>query len=77
MYSRSSLQHLEECKYMNQQKLLDRARHVMPAAGIGNFDPDIIIREGRGSRVSRRDLIGLSRLQHRGSCARSGELGSG
>ena len=36
---------------MNQQKLLDRARHVMPAAGIGNFDPDIIIREGRGSRV--------------------------
>jgi glutamate-1-semialdehyde 2,1-aminomutase len=36
---------------MNQQKLLDRARHVMPAAGIGNFDPAIIIREGRGSRV--------------------------
>ena len=36
---------------MNQQKLLDRARHVMPAAGIGNFDPDIIIREGHGSRV--------------------------
>ena len=36
---------------MNQQKLLDRARHVMPAAGFGNFDPDIIIREGNGSRV--------------------------
>ena len=36
---------------MNQQKLLDRARHVMPAAGFGNFDPDVIIREGRGSRV--------------------------
>ena len=36
---------------MNQQKLLDRARCVMPAAGTGNFDPDIIIREGRGSRV--------------------------
>jgi glutamate-1-semialdehyde 2,1-aminomutase len=36
---------------MNQQKLLDRARRVMPAAGIGNFDSDIIIREGRGSRI--------------------------
>ena len=36
---------------MNQQKLLDRARHVMPAAGFGNFDPDVIIREGHGSRV--------------------------
>ena len=36
---------------MNQQKLLDRARHVMPAARFGNFDPDVIIREGHGSRV--------------------------
>jgi glutamate-1-semialdehyde 2,1-aminomutase len=36
---------------MNQRKLLDRARHVMPAAGFGNFDPHVIIREGHGSRV--------------------------
>ena len=36
---------------MNQQELFDRARRVMPAAGFGNYDPDIIIREGHGSRV--------------------------
>ena len=36
---------------MNQQKLFDRARHVMPAAGFGNYDPEVIIREGRGARV--------------------------
>ncbi len=29
----------------------DRARAVLPAGGFGNFDPDIIIREGHGSRV--------------------------
>ena len=36
---------------MKQQQLFDRARRVMPAAGFGNYDPDIIIREGHGSRV--------------------------
>ena len=36
---------------MNQQELFVRARRVMPAAGFGNYDPDIIIREGHGSRV--------------------------
>ena len=36
---------------MNQQELFDRARRVMPAAGFGNFDPKVIISEGRGSRV--------------------------
>ena len=36
---------------MNQQKLFERASRVMPAAGFGNFDPKVIISEGRGSRV--------------------------
>lgn len=36
---------------MKQQKYFDRARQVMPAAGFGNYDPDVIIREGHGSRV--------------------------
>jgi glutamate-1-semialdehyde 2,1-aminomutase len=34
-----------------QAEWIDRAREVLPAGGFGNFDPDIIIREGRGSRV--------------------------
>jgi len=36
---------------MSQEQLLRRASQVMPAAGFGNFDPSIIIREGKGSRV--------------------------
>jgi glutamate-1-semialdehyde 2,1-aminomutase len=36
---------------MNQKKLIERARQVLPAAGFGNFDPGIIIHEGHGSRV--------------------------
>ena len=34
-----------------QEEWMDRAKAVLPAAGFGNFDPDIIIREGKGSRV--------------------------
>ena len=30
---------------------MKRASQVMPASGFGNFDPSIIIREGKGSRV--------------------------
>lgn len=36
---------------MTQQQWIDRAKTVLPAAGFGNFDPGIIIREGKGSRV--------------------------
>ena len=36
---------------MSQEQLLKRANQVMPASGFGNFDPSIIIREGKGSRV--------------------------
>lgn len=36
---------------MIQQNLIDRAQKVLPAGGFGNFDPGIIIREGKGSRV--------------------------
>ena len=36
---------------MNQQELIQRAHEVLPAGGFGNFDPGIVIREGRGARV--------------------------
>lgn len=36
---------------MNQQNLIDRANKVLPGGGFGNFDPGIIIRDGKGSRV--------------------------
>jgi len=34
-----------------QDDWLFRAQQVLPAGGLGNFDPGIIIREGKGSRV--------------------------
>ncbi len=34
-----------------QGKWIDRAHAVLPGGGFGNFDPGIVIREGRGSRV--------------------------
>lgn len=34
-----------------QQSLIERAEAVLPAGGFGNFDPGIIIRHGKGSRV--------------------------
>ncbi len=34
-----------------QNDWIERARKVLPAGGFGNFDPGIVIREGRGSRV--------------------------
>ncbi|WP_294619992.1 aminotransferase class III-fold pyridoxal phosphate-dependent enzyme [uncultured Roseovarius sp.] len=34
-----------------QAEWTERARAVLPAGGFGNFDPSIVIREGRGSRV--------------------------
>ncbi|HIP77977.1 MAG TPA: aspartate aminotransferase family protein, partial [Kiloniellaceae bacterium] len=36
---------------ITQQDWIDRAKHVLPAGGFGNFDPGIVIREGRGARV--------------------------
>ncbi len=35
----------------NQQQWIERADAVLPAGGFGNFDPSIILREGRGARV--------------------------
>ncbi len=35
----------------SQSRWIDRANAVLPAGGFGNFDPGIIIREGKGSRV--------------------------
>ena len=35
----------------SQQEWIARAGAVLPAGGFGNFDPGIIIREGKGSRV--------------------------
>ena len=34
-----------------QSEWLERARAVLPEGGFGNFDPNIVIREGRGARV--------------------------
>ena len=34
-----------------QSEWIERAKTVLPAAGFGNFDTDIIIREGKGARV--------------------------
>ncbi len=34
-----------------QDEWLTRARAVLPEGGFGNFDPNIVIREGRGARV--------------------------
>ncbi|MEM7464554.1 MAG: aminotransferase class III-fold pyridoxal phosphate-dependent enzyme [Pseudomonadota bacterium] len=36
---------------ISQEDWKNRAAQVLPAAGFGNFDPSIIIREGKGSRV--------------------------
>lgn len=36
---------------MSNADLISRASAVLPAGGLGNFDPSIFIREGRGSRV--------------------------
>ncbi|ASP34311.1 aspartate aminotransferase family protein [Labrenzia sp. VG12] len=36
---------------ISQQDWKDRAARVLPAAGFGNFDPGLIIRDGKGSRV--------------------------
>jgi glutamate-1-semialdehyde 2,1-aminomutase len=38
-------------KIHTQSEWRERANAVLPAAGFGNFDPGIIIREGKGSRV--------------------------
>jgi len=36
---------------MTQQQWIERAQAVLPAGGLGNFDPGIFIRNGKGSRV--------------------------
>jgi glutamate-1-semialdehyde 2,1-aminomutase len=35
----------------SQQDWVKRAEKVLPAAGFGNFDPNVVIRDGRGARV--------------------------
>ncbi len=34
-----------------ERALIERAARVLPAGGFGNFDPSIVVREGRGGRV--------------------------
>lgn len=36
---------------IGQEAWIERARAVLPAGGFGNFDPSIVIREGKGARV--------------------------
>lgn len=38
-------------KTNTQDEWIARARDVLPAAGFGNFDPGVVIKEGHGSRV--------------------------
>ncbi|MEM9573620.1 MAG: aminotransferase class III-fold pyridoxal phosphate-dependent enzyme [Pseudomonadota bacterium] len=38
-------------KTLTQAEWIERARAVLPGAGFGNFDPNIVIRNGNGSRV--------------------------
>jgi glutamate-1-semialdehyde 2,1-aminomutase len=38
-------------KIRSQADWIERAKAVLPAGGFGNFDPNIVIREGKGSRV--------------------------
>ncbi len=38
-------------KQISQSDWAERARQVLPAGGFGNFDPGVVIREGRGARV--------------------------
>ncbi len=38
-------------KVRTQSEWIERAKQVLPAGGFGNFDNDIIIREGKGSHV--------------------------
>ena len=38
-------------KLNTQAEWMERAQQVLPAGGFGNFDPDIIIARGEGSRV--------------------------
>ena len=35
----------------NQEEWILRAQEIFPAGGFGNFDPGVVIREGRGARV--------------------------
>ncbi|WP_170436243.1 aspartate aminotransferase family protein [Ruegeria arenilitoris] len=38
-------------RHLSQSDWGQRARAVLPGGGLGNFDPSVFIREGRGSRV--------------------------
>jgi glutamate-1-semialdehyde 2,1-aminomutase len=38
-------------KIKSQAEWIERAKAVLPAGGFGNFDPNIVIRNGKGSRV--------------------------
>jgi glutamate-1-semialdehyde 2,1-aminomutase len=38
-------------KINTQQQWIDRAKVVLPAAGFGNFDAEVVLKKGKGSRV--------------------------
>ena len=42
-------------KLTSQADWISRAQQVLPAGGFGNFDPDIVIACGKGSRVRDED----------------------
>jgi glutamate-1-semialdehyde 2,1-aminomutase len=41
----------EATDWSSEQKLIDKAKRVLPGGSFGNFPGDIVIREGRGGRV--------------------------
>lgn len=46
----------------SQAEWTDRARAVLPAGGFGNFNPDLVISSGQGSRV--RDIFGKEYIDY-------------
>ena len=38
-------------KLTSQSEWISRAHEVLPSGGFGNFDPNIVIANGKGSRV--------------------------
>ena len=36
---------------MRQKQIVERANNVLPAGGFGNFDPGVVINQGKGSRI--------------------------
>ena len=57
-------------KINTQEEWIDRAKEVLPAAGFGNFENDIIIKRGKGSKVwdeNNNEYVIIKRLSEAGT----------